>query len=106
MRLVVDTFIDAPAIGSSATPAQDVPFLEVAVAGHADVIVTGNKRDFPESCWLCFGTRSVVVGGKIHCGRAQFRRPSSDVTVEGLIMKIHFGAGGLALALSLSLSLS
>jgi len=43
------TFIDAPAIADSATPLQDLPFLEVALAGDADAIVTGNKRDYPST---------------------------------------------------------
>ena len=43
----VATFIEAPALVSTPTPDDDRPFLEVAVAGEADVIVTGNKRHFP-----------------------------------------------------------
>jgi putative PIN family toxin of toxin-antitoxin system len=46
---LIATFIDAPPITESETPAQDLPFLEVAVAGDADVIVTGNKRDYPST---------------------------------------------------------
>lgn len=47
--VLVATFIDAPAITDSATPSQDLPFLEVALAGDADAIVTGNKRDYPST---------------------------------------------------------
>jgi putative PIN family toxin of toxin-antitoxin system len=47
---LIATFIDdAPVIADSPTPAQDLPFLEVAIAGEADVIVTGNKRHYPET---------------------------------------------------------
>lgn len=28
----------------------DIPFLEVAITGQAEVLVTGNRRDFPEPC--------------------------------------------------------
>lgn len=45
----VATFVDAPELGATPTPADDRPFLEVAVAGGAAVIVTGNKRHFPET---------------------------------------------------------
>ncbi len=45
----VAIFVNAPAIESTATPVDDRPFLEVAVAGGADVIVTGNKKHFPKT---------------------------------------------------------
>jgi putative PIN family toxin of toxin-antitoxin system len=45
----VAIFVDAPAIESTPTPEDDRPFLEVAVAGAADAIVTGNKKHYPET---------------------------------------------------------
>lgn len=46
----VAIFIEDPLpVGAAGTPADDRPFLEVAVAGEAKVIVTGNKRHFPET---------------------------------------------------------
>ena len=29
---------------------KDLPFLEVALAGEADAIITGNGRDYPATC--------------------------------------------------------
>lgn len=38
---------DVPAWDGIMTDEDDRPFVEVALAGHADVLVTGNLRDFP-----------------------------------------------------------
>lgn len=40
---------DPPVIVDTATPADDRPFLEVAIAGDADALVTGNKKHFPDT---------------------------------------------------------
>ena len=40
----------APPIDGSLPDPDDLPFLEVAVAGKADVLVSGNLRHFPEGC--------------------------------------------------------
>jgi putative PIN family toxin of toxin-antitoxin system len=48
LELLAETIDAAPSMSSS-TPAQDLPFLEVAITGEADAIVTGNRRDFPET---------------------------------------------------------
>ena len=47
--------IEAPALSSplSLPDPDDEPFLEAALAGHADVLVTGNKRHYPERD--CYG---------------------------------------------------
>ncbi|MDP2345388.1 MAG: putative toxin-antitoxin system toxin component, PIN family [Deltaproteobacteria bacterium] len=45
----VAIFVDAPALAATPTPDDDRPFLEVALAGDAAVIVTGNKKHFPET---------------------------------------------------------
>lgn len=39
----------APALELRCSDPGDQPFLEVAVAGHADALVTGNRRHFPET---------------------------------------------------------
>jgi putative PIN family toxin of toxin-antitoxin system len=40
---------------------KDQPFLEVAIAGAAEAIITGNLRDFPLSCGVLIATPAMVV---------------------------------------------
>lgn len=41
-------FVDAVPIGIVLPDPSDLPFLEVAVHGLADALITGNLRDYPE----------------------------------------------------------
>jgi len=41
---------DAPRAGFALPDPEDQMFLDVALAAHADAIVTGNRRDFPDAC--------------------------------------------------------
>ncbi len=41
--------VSAPPLGLELPDADDAPFIEVAVAGRADALVTGNKAHFPTS---------------------------------------------------------
>ena len=49
-------FIAAPAIAVELPDANDKPFIEVAIAGRVDYLITGNLKDFPEQA-----TRGVSV---------------------------------------------
>jgi uncharacterized protein len=40
---------------------KDQPFLEVAIAGAAEAIITGNLRDFPPSCGVLIATPAMIV---------------------------------------------
>jgi putative PIN family toxin of toxin-antitoxin system len=42
--------IDAPPVPLVMRDPTDLPFLEVALAGEADALVTGNRRDYPDAC--------------------------------------------------------
>ncbi len=44
----VGEHISAPPLNIKLKDPFDLPFVEVAVAGHADVLVTGNKKHFPK----------------------------------------------------------
>jgi len=52
--------IRAPALlqSMSLPDPNDTPFLEAAIAGQADVLITGNKRHFPKKC--CKGIRVMT----------------------------------------------
>lgn len=45
-----DSIVDAPGVPFTLPDPDDQPFLEVAVAGRAEAILTGNRKDFPDAC--------------------------------------------------------
>ncbi len=49
LRSIAQVVEAPPPVAGSTTPAQDLPFLEVAIAGAADFLVTGNAKDFPDT---------------------------------------------------------
>ena len=45
-------FVLAEPLGGEMKDASDRKFLEVALSGKADYLITGNKRDFPRQRWI------------------------------------------------------
>ena len=54
----------------------DQPFLEVALAGQADCLITGNQRHFPAA--LCQGQRVLAPAEFIRHYRQHARRAQTD----------------------------
>ncbi len=54
---VVGVRVSAPPVGARVPDASDLPFLEVAVAGGAAALITGNARHFPDATTVGLGIR-------------------------------------------------
>ena len=50
MRRRGEAIIDAPRVAFTLPDPDDQAFLDVAIAGRAQAILTGNRRDFPDAC--------------------------------------------------------
>jgi putative PIN family toxin of toxin-antitoxin system len=60
LKLIRDKGIKAPVVAKSfqLPDACDEPFLEAAIAGHADALVTGNLKHFPKE--KCYGQNIML----------------------------------------------